>query len=634
MHEMTCTHPGRLAIIPTIVLSLALVSQPTVAQERPSPATDKVSEPRSASPTSAADSQRERPRPPISGGRALPGSVGPLLERAFGRFGPTWTLKNANIQGDRVDAVICRDAKTNKDCHGLLLGDPERDCGGDKVGPWCLTWKGSAPDDLKAKAKQALAADTAKDVWISVNVEPEETQQETDAEAPVGQALLLLFGLLLGGVLLSSALVLIPSEPGRRAAFVLLLIAPWAGLLPPSGSLPTYGAWDWMIAAVLWDTGMLLTLPTLLLRRTWRWTVTLFCAILLVLAGVEGLLGPGDHEPKEPSGFVHWDAQASTKRACSLLYPEQFPGVDQAFSTAHDQPSPTVHFGSALLYSDGWSARDEFKRDLERSEPGSRHVVEGLGHGALDFQLLALQQLAKRNPMQRVVLHLTTEKDIAELDAPSSCCDAQSLLTYVPSGAPATAPLPAGATSTTPLPTATARCDSPRWRETLGLYLSSSPPPFILQALAGEFELARRSAKTINGLSLNLNPATRLWARSPGATWRHAEAAMIGIRDALAQQHIPLTVVLLPYPDSLEGKPELVAEFRARHDNLLAMMERIGVEHIDAWQFFNRSASETQNRPLFRGRAATGYELTSEGRVVFFDWLAKRLGERSAGSRR
>ena len=564
----------------------------------------------------------------------MPGSVGPLLERAFARFGPTWTLKNASIQGDRVDAVVCRDAKADTDCHAMVLGDPEVGCGDDKVGPWCLSWKNAVPADLEAKAREALSQDAANDVWVSVKVEPEETRQETDAEAPVGRALLLLFGLLLGGVLATIALARIPSELARRGAFIVLLAAPWAGLLPPSGSLPTHGAWDWLLAAALWDIGMLVGLPSLVMRRTWRLTAILFGAVIVALAIVEGMLAPVDDDLEEASSFVHWDAQAATKRACSLLYPQQFPGIDNAFTTAHDQPRPTVHFGSALLYGDGWSARNEFKRNLERSDPGSRHVVEGLGHGAIDFQLLALQQLGQRNPLHRVVLHLTAEKDIAELDAPSSCCGAEPLLSYVPSTSPDPKTLPVGATPTAALPSVTARCEAPRWRESLGLYLSSSPPPFILQALSGEFESARMGAEKVNDLSHSFKPATKAWARNPATTWQHAEATMSAIRDSLSGQQIPLTVVLLPYPDSLASKDDKVAEVRARHDQLLAMLRRVGVHHIDAWRFFEEATSEDQNSALVRGGETTGYELTSVGRELFFDWLAGRLAERSTRSPR
>ena len=49
----------------------------------------------------------------------------------------------------------------------MVLGDPEVGCGGDKVGPWCLTWKDAVPGDLEAKAREALSRDAAKDVWVT-----------------------------------------------------------------------------------------------------------------------------------------------------------------------------------------------------------------------------------------------------------------------------------------------------------------------------------------------------------------------------------------------------------------------------------------------------------------------------------
>lgn len=104
-------------------------------------------------------------------GRVLPPKTDKLLEAAFGRMAPTWTLKNAKINKKTVDATVCDSAQK---CLDLTLSDAKADCGGDKVGAWCVTWK-TAPDEAgKKAANDALATDTDARVWAKASHKKQE----------------------------------------------------------------------------------------------------------------------------------------------------------------------------------------------------------------------------------------------------------------------------------------------------------------------------------------------------------------------------------------------------------------------------------------------------------------------------
>ena len=408
-------HVGLIATVATVCLV------PTGAATSPATDHDKAAMPKAA--------DKERRPPPVAGGRALPPSVGGLLEAAFGRMAPQLSLNSASIQGDRVDAEICQDVATRKGCYKLALSDPEQACSGEVVGAWCLIWQGAPPaSELLAKARTALAADPPDKVWRTVSAEPPVSRQEDDATPPVGLALLVILGALLGGALAAGAVGRRMAGTGRVLLWCLVVGLPWAGLWPPAGSVPSLGAWDWLVFALLWDLGALLALAWSLADGGVRLALGLAIGLAALAGGAELLVdSPGGDDE---TANVHWQAEGTGRRACQLIFDGDAESGDNPFSTAHDQARPVVHFGSGLLYGEGWAARDELRRNLEQHVAGSRHVIAGLGRGASDFQLLALRSLLPRHPVEAVVLHLAAEKDVAEMDAPLACCDAGPLLAY------------------------------------------------------------------------------------------------------------------------------------------------------------------------------------------------------------
>ena len=595
-----------------------------------------------SAPAGAKDAEH-RP-PPVAGDRALPPAAGAIVEGAFARMAPAFKLKNASLQGDRVDAEICADVAARRGCHRLVLGDPEAPCAGEVVGPWCLTWPAGPPAEaLLGVARAALASDDPSKVWTKVATEPPPEQQEADADPPIARALLMLLGALLAGALAGLA--------GRRAgrwrwlAWLVLAALPWLALWPPASEVPGRGAWDWLIMALLWDLALADVVLWTWLKGGWRLALAGCVALVGLVALAEVALAPEQSEDAGGAVAMHWQAEGTDRRACELVF-EGVAGDDDPFATAHDQPQPVVHFGSGLLYGEGWAARDELRRNLEQHGAGSRHVIAGLGRGAGDFQLLALQTLLRRQPVRAVVLHLAAEKDVAEMDAPVACCGAGPLLSYaeppevaeasttatqtVQGAAAVTATDLAAASTATIRPAliASARCERPRWQQSLRLYLAGSPPPEALLALAHRSHIAARAVAAVNRLSRRLRPRTATWGHTPETTWRHFEAAMIGIRDALKQARIPLLVVLLPYPDALAADQPKQTPWHRRHRRMAELLARLDIPTVDAWQHFDATLAKGPAQGVLRGDAKAGWELTGPGRSGLVRWLGAALATR------
>ena len=95
-------------------------------------------------------------------GRVLPPKSNAVVEAAFKRLAPAWTLKEAKIDKNKVNATVCNAANV---CHSLSMSDPKADCKGEAVGPWCVSWQGEIGDDVKAAIKDALGKDDDGAVW-------------------------------------------------------------------------------------------------------------------------------------------------------------------------------------------------------------------------------------------------------------------------------------------------------------------------------------------------------------------------------------------------------------------------------------------------------------------------------------
>ena len=167
------THYPRLSLLGALVCTAAILTLAATAfaEEPPSAPENKNGNAKPVAP----DPTPEKAPPVVKAGptdgRVLPPKTNKLLEAAFGRMAPAWTLKDAKINKKTVDATVCDAAQK---CLSLTLSDAKAACAGDKVGAWCVTWK-EAPDEVAKKAAHdALASDSDADVWAKASHKKQE----------------------------------------------------------------------------------------------------------------------------------------------------------------------------------------------------------------------------------------------------------------------------------------------------------------------------------------------------------------------------------------------------------------------------------------------------------------------------
>ena len=134
------------------MFALSTASAFAEAPAEPAPAAPKAAENAENAGSPAEPKPPEQPpekAPPVikagpTDGRVLPPKSNELLEAAFARMAPTWTLKDAKIEKKTVSANVCDAAGK---CLAVKLSDPKADCGGETVGAWeptseRLIWRG------------------------------------------------------------------------------------------------------------------------------------------------------------------------------------------------------------------------------------------------------------------------------------------------------------------------------------------------------------------------------------------------------------------------------------------------------------------------------------------------------------
>lgn len=160
----------QIAKFSAAVCALALLtSSATVfaADEKPGTPDELAKEGEAAKEAPVKPNLPPEKKPPVvqegpTDGRVLPPQTNKLLEAAFGRMAPEWTLKEAKIEKKTVKATLC-DAQ--QACVDLDLSDPKADCKGSVVGPWCVTWSKEVDAAQKTRAHDELAKDSDDKVW-------------------------------------------------------------------------------------------------------------------------------------------------------------------------------------------------------------------------------------------------------------------------------------------------------------------------------------------------------------------------------------------------------------------------------------------------------------------------------------
>ena len=203
--------------------------------------------------------------------RVLPPGLEDDLAATFTALEPEWVLDTASVSGDRVVARFCPQEKG--DCVGVQLGDPQTQCLGTPVGPWCVGFGHSPPPALfQERLEGALNGWRDREVWKEVGSPPEAEGLAGSQEdlppvlpapggPPLWPALLALLTLLapFGLALALSLLVArVWARPGKWWLRSGLMLVPLLPAVVAPLALFRVSAWDLLLTGLLMDGGLLL----------------------------------------------------------------------------------------------------------------------------------------------------------------------------------------------------------------------------------------------------------------------------------------------------------------------------------------------------------------------------------------
>jgi hypothetical protein len=538
--------------------------------------------------------------------RVLLPSAAPVIEAAFHRAEPTFTLQDAQIRQDRVLAKVCPPQGV---CLDLELRDPTPVCAGQLAGPWCMQWQGPPPQDA-AVLERALASDAPQLLW----------SRPPDAPPPPPPMTWIALGFLvlpvLAGLLAGLLLRRLRSRRFQGVpAGLLLALGPPLVVLPIALLTKRLGLWDAEAMTLLGSLALTLGAHTLGTRRgpllLAGVTTVLGLAALEVFARLALPTPPAFPPPEEASlviaplesrlaeGRLH--AQSATA-TCALLYPQGRDPLDERLPRPAVPGRRVLHIGDSLVFGSGVTPDQRFTTLLERAAPGQQHLNLGLPGTSADAQLLAVRRVLARTPVELAVLYVFVANDFLEMDRPYPCCRDGALLQWPPQGPPQP------------------RCPQADWRSErgmLGWYLSRSPAPLPLRVATAHSWLARHL------VALQVRITERLGDGPAPPQERqvdHYRRTVQLLRDELKARGIPLVLVLLPVRTAVahqgpSGDAEHVV--RLAHD--------LDVPLLNAWAHFTRELGDRPESALFLDQPPGDPHLNPAGHVVLAAWLAQQL---------
>jgi hypothetical protein len=246
-------------------------------------------------------------------------------------------------------------------------------------------------------------------------------------------------------------------------------------------------------------------------------------------------------------------------------------------------------------------ARDQtFTADLERLEPGTRHINAGIPGTAPDAYLLVLRQWLAAEPVDLAVMYIFEGNDLQGLDDNYPCCNWQSILTYGTDGPVLRCPT----ASSVDLAAAGAT-----WLR------YNSPPPYLIRALIGPSVAAAHIGAAIQRAMLAM-PV--LAFPSQDMALEHLESILRAARDELRSRRTPFVVVVLPARDSVEDPAAAGRAVPA----ILAVARRLDVPALDATEVVRQGAARGErmffDNPSDPHFTATAHEIVAR-------WLHDQL---------
>jgi hypothetical protein len=250
-----------------------------------------------------------------------------------------------------------------------------------------------------------------------------------------------------------------------------------------------------------------------------------------------------------------------------------------------------------MTFGFGVSGDGTFVADLAATDPEADHVNAGvIGTGPDDY-LLVLRRWLKEGPVQQAVMYLFEGNDLSEIDKGHPCSDWQSILTF--EGGEARLRFP----------------DGPHEQHALWERLrATSPPPFLVRALARESRVAEFIALAMSRLrtpDVNANEPDEV-------RWTHLDSILRAAQRELAAQGGSLAVVVLPLV-----KGPTPGEIETR---MVTVARQVGVPVLDAGDLIRGAIARGES--VFVSQMDLHYG--PRGHRLVADWLHDQLPRTAA----
>jgi len=436
----------------------------------------------------------------------------------------------------------------------------------------------------------------------------------------------LLLAPVLAGLLLTAALRAAVSIRRRARWTAALAVAPVALSLAAIPRTDQLSFWDLLIASLGFATGAVLAMRQPdghvlrgALRTTGRIAVGLLIAELIARVALPSL---GTFPPPHTARLV----VPITNRdpPCNVLYPPDN-RVQEVLRRGEPGRPAVLHIGDSLVAGIGIPSSENFVSALGNAQPGIQHLNLGAVGAGLDVYLLALRLWGPAARPHLTVVYIFAGNDLFDLNARYLCCADGGLL------------LDQGGRLTP-------RCPTAQWNIPLKAHLASSPPPFVLRALARPSRVAGHLLRFV--IRAQQDAFRRGFANlpSPGdpasqtPRWNLLDQRIRAIAATAREQHSRLLMVVIPSRTTIEktlGLPALANDYWrdgptgvAGHRRIVETARAAGVDVLDGWDTVQAAMQQDGVERVFAHECPGDVHFGRLGHQRFAAWLLPALQAR------
>lgn len=450
-----------------------------------------------------------------------------------------------------------------------------------------------------------------------------------DAVAVLAAILFVLLPLLLGLVAAIALRSRVRSAVARRGTGLLLIVGPLGLALFAVPRLDDWSFWDVLGVACALTAGAALGLSQRATdglqgeARGWMRALGWLAFGLLLSEGLARVALPA--APSVPPPRLARLRVPVTNRdpPCNLIYASD----DDVRARLSGPPgrSTVLHVGDSMVAGVGVGPGESFVDRLAAAQPGLRHVNLGASGAGPEAYALTLARFTERQPARLAIVYLFAGNDLADLNARFLCCSEGGLLR------PESGRL-------------VPRCAHARWNIPRSAHLATSPPPFVLRALAGVSRVAghlltltvraqqQAFQRGLGDVSGRNDPASRT------PRWSFLGGVVRQVRDEARARRTPLLVVVLPSRPTIErslGRTPVGNDYwvdlsrgEAGQRQIVATVREAGVDVLDAWDPVRAIAAREGVEATFARQYPGDVHLSALGHERFAPWLAEALGAR------